>query len=149
MDRACRFSGKRLSLRLPPSHRRLLNAGSDLNLVTKTTRLRAHRVTHRIRGASRARLRANGSVLSGAIFMRVFVTGAAGFIGSRLSKSLIARGDEVIGFDNLNDYYPLAHKERHLADLLPSKRQFTFVKGDLRDAGQLRELFQQHKPDAV
>ncbi|HSV15412.1 MAG TPA: NAD-dependent epimerase/dehydratase family protein [Tepidisphaeraceae bacterium] len=81
--------------------------------------------------------------------MRVFVTGAAGFIGSRLSKALIARGDEVIGFDNLNDYYPLVHKERHLADLLPSKRKFAFIKGDLRDAGQLRELFQQHKPDAV
>src|SRR5437899_9238219 len=81
--------------------------------------------------------------------MRVFVTGAAGFIGSRLSKALIARGDHVIGFDNLNDYYPLVHKDRHLADLLPSKQQFTFIKGDLRDATLLRELFQQHKPDAV
>lgn len=80
--------------------------------------------------------------------MRVFVTGAAGFVASRLSKTLIARGDEVIGFDNLNDYYALIHKDRHLADLTPLKG-FTFVKGDLRDATLLRELFQQHKPDAV
>lgn len=80
--------------------------------------------------------------------MRVFVTGAAGFVASRLSKALIARGDEVIGFDNLNDYYALTHKDRHLADLTPLKG-FTFVKGDLRDATLLRELFQQRKPDAV
>ena len=80
--------------------------------------------------------------------MRVFVTGAAGFVGSRLSKMLIARGDEVIGFDNLNDYYALVHKDRHLADLTPLNG-FTFVKGDLRDAEQLRKLFAEHKPDAV
>jgi UDP-glucuronate 4-epimerase len=80
--------------------------------------------------------------------MRVFVTGAAGFIGSRLSKALLARGDEVIGFDNLNDYYPLEHKERHLSDLLPQSR-FRFIKGDLSDAPALRELLLTTKPDAV
>lgn len=80
--------------------------------------------------------------------MKIFVTGAAGFVGSRLSRALLVRGDEVIGFDNLNDYYPLVHKERHLADLLPEPR-FTFIKGDLRDAVLLRDLFQQQRPDAV
>ena len=80
--------------------------------------------------------------------MKVFVTGAAGFVGSRLSKVLLGRGDEVIGFDNLNDYYALVHKERHLADLLPDKR-FRFIKGDLCDAPMLLELFREHRPDAV
>jgi UDP-glucuronate 4-epimerase len=80
--------------------------------------------------------------------MRIFVTGAAGFIGSRLSKALLARGDEVIGFDNLNDYYALEHKERHLSDLRPQTK-FRFIKGDLSDAPALRELLQTHKPDAV
>jgi UDP-glucuronate 4-epimerase len=80
--------------------------------------------------------------------MNVFVTGVAGFVGSRLAKALLARGDGVVGLDNMNDYYPLVHKERHLADLT-GQRNFTFVQGDLRDAPLLLELFQKHKPDAV
>jgi UDP-glucuronate 4-epimerase len=80
--------------------------------------------------------------------MRIFVTGAAGFIGSRLAKALLQRGDEVVGFDNMDDYYAQVHKQRHLADLLPSKR-FTFIKADLADADLLRDLFAQHRPDAV
>src|SRR5688572_4173138 len=80
--------------------------------------------------------------------MKVFLTGAAGFVGSRLAKALLARGDTVVGFDNLNDYYPLAHKERHLADLR-GQSGFTFIQADLRDAPLLLELFQKHKPDAV
>jgi UDP-glucuronate 4-epimerase len=80
--------------------------------------------------------------------MKVFLTGVAGFVGSRLAKALLARGDTVVGLDNMNDYYPLVHKERHLADLR-GQGGFTFVQGDLRDAPLLLELFQMHKPDAV
>lgn len=80
--------------------------------------------------------------------MNVLVSGAAGFVGSRLSAALLARGDHVVGLDNLNDYYPLAHKERHLADL-QDHPNFSFVRADLRDAAALRQLFEQHRPDAV
>ena len=80
--------------------------------------------------------------------MHVFVSGAACFVGSRLSRALLVRGDEVIGFDNLNEYYPLVHKQRNLTDLVPERR-FTFIRGDLRDATLLRDLFHQYRPDAV
>ncbi|HBY92479.1 MAG: NAD-dependent epimerase/dehydratase family protein [Ardenticatenaceae bacterium] len=80
--------------------------------------------------------------------MRILVTGAAGFVGSRLSKTLLARGDEVIGLDNFNDYYPIRHKRRNIADLTPSPR-FTLIEGDLRDGALLRRLFEEERPDAV
>ncbi|HEX8521499.1 MAG TPA: GDP-mannose 4,6-dehydratase [Tepidisphaeraceae bacterium] len=78
----------------------------------------------------------------------VLVTGAAGFVGSRLSKVLLDRGDRVIGLDNLNDYYPHVHKDRHLADLTPQKN-FLFVEADLRDGEKLKQLFKEHRPTAV
>jgi UDP-glucuronate 4-epimerase len=78
----------------------------------------------------------------------ILVTGAAGFIGSRLSKALLARGSRVVGLDNLNDYYPLVHKRRHLADLLP-QGNFTFVEKDLADAEGLRKLVAEYKPSGI
>jgi UDP-glucuronate 4-epimerase len=76
------------------------------------------------------------------------VTGAAGFIGSRLSKALLARGDRVVGIDNLNDYYPIHHKRRHLADLLPNGN-FNLIEADLRDAAAMRSAVAAHKPEAI
>ncbi|HVT82424.1 MAG TPA: GDP-mannose 4,6-dehydratase [Phycisphaerae bacterium] len=80
--------------------------------------------------------------------MKVFVTGAAGFVGSRLSRALLDRGDSVVGHDNFDPYYAREHKDRHLRDLLPHKN-FDFVEGDLRNAEHLLEVFWQYRPDAV
>ena len=62
--------------------------------------------------------------------MKVLVTGAAGFIGFHVSKWLCERGDEVIGIDNINDYYDVKLKEDRLAILEPFEN-FTFKKIDI------------------
>ncbi|HEY2730756.1 MAG TPA: SDR family NAD(P)-dependent oxidoreductase [Polyangia bacterium] len=80
--------------------------------------------------------------------MRVLVTGAAGFIGSHLSERLVARGDEVVGLDNFDAFYPRAVKERNLATLAASPR-FSLVEGDLRQPADLERAFAKSKPDAV
>ncbi len=80
--------------------------------------------------------------------MRVLVTGAAGFIGSTLSHRLLARGDEVLGYDNLNDYYDPALKDARLALLTP-KPGFSFIKGALEDRATLEAAFDSFKPDRV
>ncbi len=80
--------------------------------------------------------------------MRILVTGAAGFIGSTLSHRLLARGDEVLGYDNLNDYYDPALKDARLALLTP-KPGFSFVKGSLEDRATLEAAFDSFKPDRV
>lgn len=80
--------------------------------------------------------------------MRVLVTGAAGFIGSKLTERLIARGDTVLGYDNLNDYYDPALKDARLARLTPLPG-FSFVKGSLEDRATLEAAFDSFKPDRV
>lgn len=64
--------------------------------------------------------------------MRVLVTGVAGFIGLHVAEALLARGDEVIGVDNLNDYYDVGLKQARLARLTPRKN-FTFHKLNIAD----------------
>ncbi|MEP6941130.1 MAG: NAD-dependent epimerase [Rudaea sp.] len=80
--------------------------------------------------------------------MRVLVTGAAGFIGSALSARLLARGDEVFGFDNLNDYYDVSLKEARLARLTPHAR-FRFSKGSLQDRDAVDRAFAEFAPQRV
>jgi UDP-glucuronate 4-epimerase len=80
--------------------------------------------------------------------MKVLVTGAAGFVGSRLAKALLARGDTVVGIDNFDPYYAREHKNRHLRDLLAEKK-FTFIEADLRDDPKLKAIFMQHHPTHV
>jgi UDP-glucuronate 4-epimerase len=79
---------------------------------------------------------------------RVLVTGAAGFIGFYVSKRLMERGDEVVGLDNLNDYYDVGLKRARLA-LLEGKRGFRFVQTALEDRGGISGLFREERFDQV
>lgn len=80
--------------------------------------------------------------------MRILVTGAAGFIGSTLSGRLLARGDEVLGYDNVNNYYDPALKEARLARLTPHPA-FSFVRASLEDRPSLEKAFADFKPQRV
>ncbi len=80
--------------------------------------------------------------------MKVLVTGAAGFIGSTATLRLLARGNEVVGLDNLNDYYEVQLKLDRLARLTPHPR-FRFVKLDVADRAGMEALFAAEKFDRV
>ena len=80
--------------------------------------------------------------------MKILVTGTAGFIGSALAHVLLERGDEVIGVDNVNDYYDVRLKEARLARLLELPG-FTEVRIGLEDRAALLECFEQHQPQRV
>jgi UDP-glucuronate 4-epimerase len=80
--------------------------------------------------------------------VKILVTGAAGFIGMTTSLRLLARGDEVVGLDNLNDYYEVSLKEDRLARLTPHAN-FRFVKLDVADRAGMEALFAAEKFDRV
>ncbi|TVT47062.1 MAG: NAD-dependent epimerase [Denitromonas halophila] len=80
--------------------------------------------------------------------MKVLVTGAAGFIGMHASERLLARGDEVVGLDNLNDYYDPQLKRDRLARIEPHPN-FRFVKMDVADREGIEKLFADEKFDRV
>ncbi len=72
--------------------------------------------------------------------MKLLVTGAAGFIGFHTARALLERGDDVLGLDNVNDYYDVTLKEARL-ELLAQYPRFRFVKMDLQDRREMPELF--------
>jgi UDP-glucuronate 4-epimerase len=82
----------------------------------------------------------------------ILVTGAAGFIGSHTAETLLARGDRVVGIDNLNDYYDPVRKRANVAEVraaAPNPSAYEFVEGDIRDRALLDRLFSTHRFDAV
>lgn len=85
---------------------------------------------------------------------KYLVTGAAGFIGFYLSKRIMEHGGNVIGIDNLNDYYDVSLKEDRLKELekingVGDNGTFTFIRCDIADKSAIDELFKKEKPDVV
>ena len=83
--------------------------------------------------------------------MKVLLTGVAGFIGYHVALELLARGDTVVGIDNLNDYYDVRLKQARLASIQAHKntKNFSFVKLDLAENVATQQLFAHEKPDSV
>lgn len=80
--------------------------------------------------------------------MKVLITGSAGFIGSAISLRLLERGDQVIGVDNLNDYYDVNLKKARLARTLEDPG-YTDVRIDIEDSGAVEETFARYAPHRV
>jgi UDP-glucuronate 4-epimerase len=80
--------------------------------------------------------------------MKLLVTGAAGFIGHTLAQSLCQRGDDVVGIDNLNDYYAVELKQARLQQL-ETFNNFHFIKMDIADSAALEGLFKKFRFDRV
>lgn len=78
----------------------------------------------------------------------VLVTGAAGFIGSKVAEKLLDRGYNVVGVDNLNDYYYPKLKE-YRVEKLKNNPGFTFYRADIEDRETLRSIFQEARPQGV
>jgi len=83
---------------------------------------------------------------------KVLVTGGAGFIGSHTAEFLLARGDDVVIVDEMNDYYDVKIKEQNLALLrqqYPEKRRLSIYKGDICDAEFMEDIFEKERPEWV
>lgn len=80
----------------------------------------------------------------------IFITGVAGFIGSNLAKQLLMKKNniQIVGLDNMNDYYDVRLKESRLSELVEYKN-FFFVKGNLADKTIVNKIFEQYRPQIV
>ncbi|MCZ8529752.1 NAD-dependent epimerase [Alteromonas sp. PRIM-21] len=83
--------------------------------------------------------------------MKILVTGAAGFIGAAVSQYLINRGDQVVGIDNINDYYDVNLKHARLDEIKssPAAELFSFVEMGVEEREKMAALFEEHKFDRV
>ena len=83
------------------------------------------------------------------IDMTVLVTGSAGFIGYHLSEKLLKNGYDIIGLDNINDYYNPKLKEDRLGNLARYKDKYTHIKCSLEDSEKITEIFNKYRPKKV
>tara|TARA_B100000989_G_scaffold68734_1_gene47898 strand:+ start:7019 stop:8023 length:1005 start_codon:yes stop_codon:yes gene_type:complete len=79
--------------------------------------------------------------------MKILITGAAGFIGFHVAKKLLDLGHEIIGIDNLNNYYDIELKKSRLKQI--SSDRFNFIKTDFADLSSLKKIFSDHHFDRV
>ena len=92
---------------------------------------------------------------AGTMSKTILVTGAAGFIGSHTVQALAARGDRVVGLDNLNDYYDPARKQANIREVQHALRQhdqgalFTFIEGDIRNQRTIADIFAARAFDGI
>jgi len=78
--------------------------------------------------------------------MKIFITGVGGFIGSHTAKKLAEQGNEIIGLDNLNDYYSPKIKQRNIEEIKNKyPKNFNFIKGDILDQEQINKIFKKEK----
>src|SRR3954466_5475931 len=96
-----------------------------------------------------SRLSASRANPHGQHFMTILVTGAAGFIGYHVSERLLARGEEVIGLDNVNDYYSVALKRDRLAELSRRHNGFRFVEVDFARNDALQDALASESFDSI
>jgi UDP-glucuronate 4-epimerase len=80
--------------------------------------------------------------------MRILVTGTAGFIGNDLAIRLLERGDEIIGIDNVNDYYDVRLKEARL-ERIKHHSNFTEIRAGIHDRAAMEQVFSKYKPQRV
>ena len=80
--------------------------------------------------------------------MKIIITGVAGFIGMHVAESLLIRGEEVIGIDNINDYYDTNLKKARL-ERLKSFDKFIFYKTSIDSSKEILQIFKSHNPQKV
>ncbi|MBQ2812124.1 MAG: NAD-dependent epimerase [Clostridia bacterium] len=81
-------------------------------------------------------------------YSKVILTGAAGFIGSHLAKRLLETGAEVVGLDNINDYYDVNLKYHRLSEL-EKYESFTFIRCDISNKDEVNRIFEEHRADVA